>query len=94
MDNNELNLEEEYKYGFKDEDVSIYKTQKGLTEEVVREISRLKNEPEWMLEFRLKAYKHFINSPLPNFGPDLSELDFDSYTYFIRPSDKQSSNWE
>ena len=94
MDNNELKLEEEYKYGFKDEDVSIYKTEKGLTEEIVREISRLKNEPEWMLEFRLKAYRHFINSPLPNFGPDLSELDFDSYTYFIRPSDKQSSNWE
>ena len=94
MDNNELNLEEEYKYGFKDKDVSIYKTKKGLTEEVVREISRLKNEPEWMLEFRLKAYKYFINSPLPNFGPDLSELDFDSYTYFIRPSDKQSNNWE
>ena len=94
MEDNELKLEEEYKYGFKDEDVSIYKTEKGLTEEVVREISRLKNEPEWMLEFRLKAFRHFINSPLPNFGPDLSELDFDSYTYFIRPSDKQSSNWE
>ena len=94
MDNNELKLEEEYKYGFKDDDVSVYKTKKGLTEEIVREISRLKNEPEWMLEFRLKAFRHFINSPLPNFGPDLSELDFDSYTYFIRPSDKQSSNWE
>jgi len=94
MDNNELKLEEEYKYGFKDDDVSVYKTKKGLTEEIVREISRLKNEPEWMLEFRLKAFRHFINSPLPNFGPDLSELDFDSYTYFIRPSEKQSNNWE
>ena len=94
MEDNNIKLEEEYKYGFKDEDVSVYKTKQGLTEEVVREISRLKNEPEWMLEFRLKAFRHFINSPLPNFGPDLSELDFDSYTYFIRPSDKQSSNWE
>ena len=94
MDNNELNLEEEYKYGFKDEDVSIYKTQKGLTEEVVREISRLKNEPEWMLEFRLKCYRHFISTPLPSFGPDLSSLNFNDYTYFIRTSDKKSKSWE
>ena len=57
---------EEYKYGFKNEDVSILKTDKGLNEAVVREISRLKNEPEWMLEFRLKSLEHFLNSPLPH----------------------------
>ena len=53
-------LNEEYKYGFKDEDISVFKTQKGLSEEVIREISKIKNEPEWMLEFRLKAYEKFL----------------------------------
>lgn len=85
---------EEYKYGFKNEDVSIHKTGVGLSEAVVREISSLKNEPEWMLEFRLKALKHFLNSPLPKFGPDLTCLDFDSYTYFIRPSAKVEKSWD
>ena len=73
----------DYKYGFENEDVSVFKTEKGLTEETVREISRLKNEPEWMLEFRLKAYNTFKKYPMPKFGPDLSELDFDSYTYLL-----------
>ena len=50
---------EDYKYGFKNEDVSIHKTKKGLNEDVIREISKLKKEPEWMLEFRLKCLKHF-----------------------------------
>ena len=84
----------DYKYGFENEDVSVFKTEKGLTEETVREISRLKNEPEWMLEFRLKAYNTFKKYPMPKFGPDLSELDFDSYTYFTRPSDKEQRNWD
>ena len=54
------NKEHEYKYGFKDEDVSVVKTKKGLTEETIREISSLKKEPEWMLEFRLNALKAFF----------------------------------
>ncbi len=86
-------VNEEYKYGFKDNDVSIFNTGKGLTEDIVREISKLKNEPEWMLEFRLKAYKAFKELPMPSFGPDLSFLDFDSYTYFIRPSQKVEKDW-
>ena len=85
---------QEYKYGFKDEDQSIFKTEKGLNEDVVRAISKAKKEPEWMLEFRLKCYRHFINSPLPKFGPDLSKLNYDDYTYFIRTSDKLSNSWE
>lgn len=84
---------EEYKYGFKDEDVSLINTGKGLNEAVVREISRLKNEPEWMLEFRLKAYKDFMEMDMPSFGPDLSSLDFQSYTYFIRSSKKVEKDW-
>lgn len=86
--------EEEYKYGFRNEDVSILKTDKGLNERVVREISKLKNEPEWMLQFRLNALEQFLKAPLPSFGPSLTELDFDSYTYFIRPSERVEKNWE
>ena len=93
MNKNELPTDE-YKYGFKNEDVSIANTGKGLNEDVIREISKLKNEPEWMLEFRLKAYKLFKQLPLPSFGPDLSNLDFDSFTYFIRPSEKVENSWE
>ena len=87
-------LNEEYKYGFKDEDISVFKTQKGLSEEVIREISKIKNEPEWMLEFRLKAYEKFLELDNPSWGPDLSEIDFSEYTYYIRPSDKSGTTWE
>ena len=76
---------ENYKYDFTDKDVSVYKTNKGLSEEIVREISRIKNEPEWMLELRLKAYRKFVEFPLPSFGPDLSDINFDDFTYYIKP---------
>ena len=88
------NKEHEYKYGFKDEDVSVVKTKKGLTEETIREISSLKKEPEWMLEFRLNALKAFLSMPNPSYGPDLSNLDFHSYTYFTRPSEKEEKSWD
>ncbi|MGM9808386.1 MAG: Fe-S cluster assembly protein SufB [Bacilli bacterium] len=94
MENKDKLPSEDYKYGFKNEDVSILNTGKGLNEEVVRAISKLKNEPEWMLEFRLKALKAFNELPLPSFGPDLSSLDFNSYTYFIRPSEKVEKSWD
>ena len=87
-------VNDDYKYGFKDKDVSIYKTKKGLTEETVREISRLKNEPEWMLEFRLKSFKAFEEMEMPSFGPNLDFLDFDSYTYFIRSSKSVEKDWD
>lgn len=92
MNNN--NISEEYKYGFADEDTSVFKTPKGINADIVREISALKHEPEWMCEYRLKAYEHFAKTPLQNWGPDLSDLHFDEYTYFIRPSDKVEKSWE
>ena len=94
MSDKDVKFIDEYQYGFKDEDVSIHKTDKGLNEEIVREISRLKNEPEWMLEFRLKALKAFYAMPLPKFGPDLKSLDFNSFTYFTRPSEKEVQSWD
>lgn len=86
--------DEEYKFGFKNEDVSIAKTEKGINEDIIKEISSLKNEPEWMLEFRLKSYHEFMKRPLPSFGPKLDDLDFSSYTYFTRPTSKEEKNWD
>src|SRR5690554_4205095 len=84
----------EYKYGFHDDVESIYETGKGLTEEIVRKISARKNEPKWMLDYRLKAYEHFINRPMPEWGADLSELDFDQYTFYRQASEKPVRTWE
>ncbi len=92
MNNNDF--ESEYKYGFRDKDVSIYNTGKGLSREVIVAISKSKGEPKWMLDYRLKAYEHFVNTPMPNFGADLSELNFDDYTYFIKPSEKVAKSWD
>lgn len=84
----------EYKYGFHDEDVSVYNTGKGLNEEIVRLISEKKNEPDWMLEYRLKSYRKFKEMPIQSWGPDVRDIDFDDYTYYIKPSDKQEKNWD
>ena len=80
-------------YDFKDEDVSVFKTPKGINEEIVREISAIKNEPEWMLEYRLKSLKCFLEKPMPTWGVDLSQMDFDEYTYYNRPSDNLTDKW-
>ncbi len=69
MSNRDVLKQEEYQYGFHDEDVSVYKTKKGLREETIREISSIKQEPEWMLDFRLKAYRQFESMPLQDWGP-------------------------
>ena len=90
---NELHLEEQYAYGFHDEDVSVYKTEKGLSREVVETISKIKQEPDWMREIRLKAYDSFIEQKNPSWGPDLSGIQFDEYTYYIKPSEKQGKDW-
>ena len=94
MSKDDIKFQEDYKYGFKDEDVSIVKTDIGLNEDIIRQISKLKNEPEWMLEYRLKSYKAFLKLSLPSFGPDLSTLDYDTYTYFTRLANKESQSWD
>ena len=81
-------------YDFKDEDVSVFKTPKGLNEDIVREISAIKNEPKWMLEYRLKSLKCFLEKPMPTWGVDLSQMNFDEYTYYNRPSDHLSDKWD
>ena len=78
----------EYKYGFRDKEDYAFKGKRGLTAEVVEEISRMKGEPDWMREFRLKAYKYFMARPVPTWGADLSDIDFDNIFYYVRPTDK------
>ena len=94
MSKDDIKFQEDYKYGFKDKDVSILKTGIGLNEDIIRQISKLKNEPEWMLEYRLKSYKAFLKLSLPSFGPDLSSLDYDTYTYFTRLANKETQSWD
>ncbi|SRR5690625_341687 len=84
----------DYRYGFKDRDVSVFRTERGLTEKVVREISRIKEEPEWMLDFRLKSLEVFYSKPMPQWGGDLSELDFDEITYYVKPSERSERSWD
>lgn len=84
----------DYKYGFSYPDMSVYKTKKGLSEQVVRDISRHKNEPEWMTEFRLQSLKAFNAKPMPNWGADLSDINFDEIIYYASSSDKSYNNWD
>lgn len=86
--------QDDYKYGFHDDVRSIIDTGKGLTEEVVRKISAYKNEPEWMLEFRLKAFHIFEKMPMQEWGPDLSEIDFQDFTYYRKVSEDTERNWD
>ncbi|MBI4017916.1 MAG: Fe-S cluster assembly protein SufB [Candidatus Aenigmarchaeota archaeon] len=85
---------QEYRYGFHDDVRSVYETPKGLSESTVRAISEQKNEPEWMLEFRLKALTAFVNKPMPAWGADLSGINFDEIVYYIKPSARTDTKWE
>ena len=84
----------DYKYGFHTDVENVYDTGKGISEEVVRKISAMKNEPEWMLNIRLKAYKEFDKMKWPTFGPDLSSVNFDEYIYYIKSSQKTEKSWD
>ncbi len=84
----------DYKYGFKTETESVLTSGKGLSEKVIRFISKAKNEPKWMEEFRLKSYDSFLKQSNPTWGPDLSGIDFDEYTYYIKSTEKTEKKWE
>ncbi len=83
-----------YEYGWHDPDAAGAIAKRGLNEDVVRESSALKNEPEWMLELRLKGLRLFEKKPMPTWGADLSHIDFDSIKYFVRSTEKQATSWE
>jgi len=83
-----------YAYGWSDSDAAGASARRGLSEEVVRNISALKSEPEWMLKTRLKALRLFDKKPMPWWGADLSGIDFDSIKYFVRSTEKQAATWD
>lgn len=87
-------MNEEYKFGFNDGEVGILKLEKGLSEEIITKISKIKEEPDWMLEYRLNAYKHFKNLKMPNWSVDLSSLDYDDIYYYLKPSEKMYNSWD
>lgn len=84
----------DYKYGFSYPDESVFRTKKGLNPMVVTEISRMKNEPDWMLQFRLRSLKAFEGKPMPTFGADLSGINFEDFTYYAKPVNEQKSSWD
>ncbi len=84
----------DYKYGFTTDAKTILTSGKGLSREVVEFISKAKNEPDWMREFRLNAYDAFLKLENPSWGPDLSGIDFNEYTYYIKSSEKTENDWE
>lgn len=86
-------LQFDYKYGFSKPENYSFKAEKGLNEEIVRNISKRKNEPLWMTEFRVKAYKIFLEKKMPDWGGDLSKINFDSYYYYIKPIKDRAAAW-
>ncbi len=85
----------EYQYGFHDStDFYSFKSRKGLDEEIVRQISALKKEPEWMLDFRLKSLEIFFSRPMPKWGSNLDTIDFQNIFYYMRASDRQETSWD
>jgi Fe-S cluster assembly protein SufB len=91
-----INADYKEKFGFHDPETGYaYKAPKGLTRELVEQISEFKNEPQWMREFRLKALEHFLSKPQPTWGsPMLAEVDYDNIHYFVRASEKSSRTWD
>ena len=81
-------------YGFSEKNVEYEDFEKGLSESVVRKISELKGEPEWMLQKRLTGYKVFESKPMPKWGADLSKIDFSDFYYYVKPKGKESNKWE
>ncbi|MFC4076250.1 Fe-S cluster assembly protein SufB [Salinithrix halophila] len=93
----------DYQYGFHDKDVSVFRSKRGLTREIVEEISRMKEEPQWMLDFRLKSLEQFYKMPMPSsqnskwfsiLPGKLDDLNFDDITYYVKPSERQGRSWD
>ncbi|MEO6821082.1 MAG: Fe-S cluster assembly protein SufB [Candidatus Nanopelagicales bacterium] len=83
-----------YQFGWSDSDAAGSGARRGLNEDVVRNISALKDEPDWMLQMRLKALRLFTKKPMPSWGADLSGIDFDNIKYFVRSTEKQATSWD
>ncbi len=93
MDNKKDDIISDYKYGFRTETKSVIDSGKGLSKDVVEFISKAKGEPDWMREFRLKSYETFLKLNNPSWGPDLSMIDFNDYTYYIKSTKNTENDW-
>jgi Fe-S cluster assembly protein SufB len=90
----DLVRDERDQYAFHDDIVYLAETKRGLTRDTVEEISRFKEEPEWMLQFRLRAYDHFQKRAMPDWGGDLGRIDFDKIVYYRKPSEREEKSWD
>jgi Fe-S cluster assembly protein SufB len=84
----------DYQYGFHDPETFVFKSRRGLNREVVQQISAMKKEPQWMLDFRMKALEHYVKRPMPNWGADLSALDLDNIFYYVKPTEAEGKSWD
>jgi len=82
------------KYGFHDTEQHVFKSRKGLNKDIVAEISKHKGEPQWMLDYRLKAYEIFEKKPIPTWGGDVSQIDFQDIFYYVKPTSEEAKSWE
>ena len=85
---------EDYRYGFHDPELFVYKAPKGLTADVIKRISQEKSEPSWMLEFRLQAFELFKRKSMPSWGANLSGIDFASIHYYLKPTASPARSWD
>ena len=90
----EIVTDQRDQFAFHDDIVYLQETKRGLTRETVEEISRFKEEPDWMLQYRLRAYDHFLKRPLPTWGGDLSKIDFGNIVYYRKPSEREEKSWD
>jgi Fe-S cluster assembly protein SufB len=87
-------LKDQYKYGWNQPENYVFKARKGLDHDIVEQISRMKNEPDWMRKFRHDALDIFLSKPTPNWGPDLSSIDYNDIYYYIKPVESQGTSWD
>src|SRR3970040_340581 len=90
----ELVADRRDQYGFHDDIAYLRETKRGLTRDTVEEISRIKEEPEWMLQSRLRAYDHFLKRPMPMWTDGLDKIDFDKIVYYRKPSEREEKSWD
>jgi len=93
--NNQLGIDlDHYKYGFHDPEKYVYKARKGLDRDVVEMISSIKGEPDWMRAYRLHSLEHFQQRPIPTWGANLQQIDFNDIYYYLKPTDKKQRSWD
>jgi Fe-S cluster assembly protein SufB len=90
----DLVQDERDQFAFHDDIVYLRETKRGLTRDTVEEISRFKDEPDWMLQYRLRAYDHFLKRKMPDWGGDLGTIDFDKIVYYRKPSEREEKSWD